>query len=59
MDVVNAIVQDDVMNKVTIIRKGADAKKFDAVKIFSDYYANKAEDDKKQAALKAEAQKTS
>lgn len=57
MDVVNAIVQDDVMNKVTIIRKGADAKKFDAVKIFSDYYANKAEDDKKQAALKAEAQK--
>ena len=34
MDVVNAIVQDDVMNKVTIIRKGADAKKFDAVKIF-------------------------
>lgn len=57
MDVVNAIVQDDVMNKVTIIRKGADAKKFDAVKIFSDYYANKAEDDKKQATLKAEAQK--
>ena len=57
MDVVNAIVQDDVMNKVTITRKGADAKKFDAVKIFSDYYANKAEDDKKQAALKAEAQK--
>ncbi len=57
MDVVNAIVQDDVINKVTITRKGADAKKFDAVKTFSDYYANKAEDDKKQAALKAEAQK--
>jgi cyclophilin family peptidyl-prolyl cis-trans isomerase len=57
MDVVNAIVQDDVINKVTITRKGADANKFDAVKIFSDYYATKAEDDKKQAALKAEAQK--
>jgi len=54
-DVVNAIAQDDVMNKITIIRKGVEAKKFDAVKVFSDYYANKAEDDKKQAAIEAEA----
>jgi len=53
-DVVNAIAQDDVMNKVTIVRKGAAAKAFDAVKVFSDYYANKGEDDKKQAAIKAE-----
>jgi peptidyl-prolyl cis-trans isomerase A (cyclophilin A) len=42
---------------VTIIRKGAEAKKFDASKIFADYFANKAEDDKKQAALAAENKK--
>jgi cyclophilin family peptidyl-prolyl cis-trans isomerase len=39
MDVVNKIVQDDYMVKVTIIRNGEAAKKFDAVKTFSDYYA--------------------
>ena len=53
-DVVNAIAQDDLMNKVTIVRKGAQAKAFDAVKVFSDYYGNKGEDDKKQAAIQAE-----
>jgi cyclophilin family peptidyl-prolyl cis-trans isomerase len=42
MNVVNSIVQDDVINKITIIRKGALAKKFDAQKVFSDYYANTA-----------------
>jgi cyclophilin family peptidyl-prolyl cis-trans isomerase len=56
-DVVNAIVQDDLMTKVTIVRKGAAAIAFNAVKTFSDYFANKAEDDKKlaeeQAAAKA------
>jgi cyclophilin family peptidyl-prolyl cis-trans isomerase len=57
MDVVNSIVQDDVITKVTIVRKGADAKKFNAAKVFTDYYANKAEDDKKQAAIQAEAQR--
>lgn len=35
MDVVNLIVQNDVMTKVTIVRKGAEAKKFDAVKVFA------------------------
>ncbi len=54
MDVVNAIVQDDVINKVTITRKGTEATKFDAAKIFSGYFANKGEDDKKQAAIDAE-----
>ncbi len=54
MDVVNAIAQDDLMNKVTIIRKGDAASKFDAAKIFSDYFAGKGEDDKKQAAIDAE-----
>lgn len=40
MDVVNKIVQNDIMKKVTIIRKGADAKKFDAVTVFSTASAN-------------------
>jgi peptidyl-prolyl cis-trans isomerase A (cyclophilin A) len=57
MDVVNAIVQDDVIKSITIVRKGAEAKKFDAVKVFSSYYGNKGEDDKKQALEKEEALK--
>ena len=40
---------------MTISRVGADAKKFDAPKVFTDYYANKAGDDAKQAAVQAEA----
>ncbi len=54
MDAVNKIAQDDVINKVTIVRKGNAAKKFDAAKTFSDYMASKAEEDKKQAAIAAE-----
>ncbi|WP_394758241.1 peptidylprolyl isomerase [Flavobacterium sp.] len=57
MDVVNKIEQNDVINKVTISRSGAEAKKFDAAKIFADYYATKGEDDKKQALLDAEKNK--
>ncbi|CAM3958270.1 peptidylprolyl isomerase [Flavobacterium antarcticum] len=38
MDVVNAIVQNDLMTKVTIIRKGSEAKKFNAPKIFKEAY---------------------
>jgi peptidyl-prolyl cis-trans isomerase A (cyclophilin A) len=50
MDNVNKIVQDDIMTKITITRKGAAAKKFDAVKVFSD-------DVKKQEAKKSEGEK--
>ncbi|MEO6173979.1 MAG: peptidylprolyl isomerase [Flavobacterium circumlabens] len=50
MDVVNKIVQDDIMTKITITRKGAAAKKFDALKVISD-------DAKKGEAKKAESQK--
>lgn len=46
MSVVNSIVQDDVITKVTITRKGEAAKKFDAVKVFTNYYKNKAVDEK-------------
>lgn len=34
MDVVNQIAQDDVMNKVTILRIGKDAKSFNATQVF-------------------------
>ncbi|WP_333877990.1 peptidylprolyl isomerase, partial [Flavobacterium sp.] len=54
MDVVNKIKRDDVIKKVTINRVGAEAKKFDAAKIFADYMANKATDEAKEAALAAE-----
>ena len=57
MDVVNKIEQGDNIVKMTIIRKGKEAKSFDAAKIFETYYANKAEDDKKQAALEEEKRK--
>ncbi|MEW5677306.1 peptidylprolyl isomerase [Flavobacterium enshiense] len=57
MDVVNKIEQDDNIVKMSIIRKGKEAKKFDAAKVFESYYANKAEDDKKQAALEEEKKK--
>lgn len=52
-EVVNTIKKDDVMIKVTITRKGNEAKKFDAVKVFSDYYANRAEDERKTAEKEA------
>ncbi len=54
MDVVNKIEQNDVINKVRIIRNGKDAKAFNAAKVFTDYFGNKAEDDKKQAKLMEE-----
>lgn len=56
-DVVTNTAQDDVINKITIIRKGAEAKKFDATKVFTDYFANKAGDDSKQAEIDALAKK--
>lgn len=53
-DVVNKIAQDDVINKISIVRKGADAKKFDAAKTFADYMANKTGDDANEIAAAAE-----
>ncbi|PZX94306.1 peptidylprolyl isomerase [Flavobacterium aquariorum] len=49
MAVVNAIAQDDVITKITISRKGEAAKKFDAAKVFTDYYGNKAVEEKLKA----------
>ncbi|MCF6132555.1 peptidylprolyl isomerase [Flavobacterium wongokense] len=51
MTVANSIVKGDVIKTVTIIRKGEDVKKFDAVKIFNDNFKAQNEDQKKQDAL--------
>lgn len=54
MEVVNKIVQDDYMVKITIIRNGDAAKKFDAVKTFRDYFTVESENQKKKLAVDAE-----
>ena len=56
-EVVNATKQDDIIKSITITRKGAEAKKFDAPKVFADYMANKATDDAKEAAIAEENRK--
>jgi peptidylprolyl isomerase len=57
METVNKIVQDDDIISINIIRKGEAAKKFDAVKIFSDFFANEAENLKNRGAIEAENKK--
>ncbi|OYQ38075.1 peptidylprolyl isomerase [Flavobacterium cyanobacteriorum] len=46
-DVVNAIEQGDEMTSVKILRIGKEAKKFDAQKVFKEYYLKAAEEQKK------------
>ena len=56
--VVDAIVQEDVIEKVIIVRKGKLAKNFNAEKVFSEYMKMKPELDKieaEEARIKAEA----
>ncbi|GAA3782947.1 peptidylprolyl isomerase [Corallibacter vietnamensis] len=50
----NKPLEDVIMTEVNIIRKGADAKAFDAAKVFSDEYPNLGD---KIAAIKEEAEK--
>jgi peptidylprolyl isomerase len=57
MEVVNKIQQNDYINKVTIIRNGEAAKKFNAVKTFYDYFSVESENQKKKLALEAQNQK--
>jgi cyclophilin family peptidyl-prolyl cis-trans isomerase len=57
MDVVNSIVQDDVIKNITITQKGSLAKKFNAEKVFANYFNNKAEEERKEAEAKAAAEK--
>ncbi|MDP5001850.1 MAG: peptidylprolyl isomerase [Flavobacterium sp.] len=44
LDVINTIEANDVIEKVTILRIGNAAKKFDAVKIFKNYYSTVAKE---------------
>ena len=39
-NVVDSIMTNDTIQKMTIIRKGRDAKSFDAPAVFSDYFNN-------------------
>lgn len=57
METVNKIVQDDAIISISIIRKGESAKKFDAVKVFNNYFSTEAENLKKQAIIDAENKK--
>ncbi len=57
-DVVNSIAQNDLINTLTILRKGAEAEAFDAAKTFASEQANMAQKLKdKEAKLAAEAEK--
>lgn len=53
-EVVNAIAQNDVMESIEIIRKGKEAKKFNAAQIFANYVANKEAKDKEIAQVNNE-----
>ncbi|MBK0369168.1 peptidylprolyl isomerase [Flavobacterium agrisoli] len=53
MEVVNKINQDDLLISVTIIRNGEAAKKFDAVKVFGDYFKEESKALKAQQDLEA------
>ncbi len=57
MEVVNNVIQNDIIKKITIIRKGEAVKKFDALKVFSDYFKIATENQKKEMALATENQK--
>ncbi|MBF4491834.1 peptidylprolyl isomerase [Flavobacterium sp. MR2016-29] len=68
-EVVNQVKQDDTIVSVTIVRNGEAAKKFDAVKVFHDYFSEIEKEKSKfagvqkekvayYAALKAKATKT-
>lgn len=54
MQIVNKIEIGDQMQSVKIIRKGEAAKKFDAVKIFNDFFSKEIERQKAQAIADAE-----
>lgn len=53
-DVVNAIVQNDVINNVIILRKGNEAMEFDATTVFENEKANVAAKQQEAEAKKAE-----
>ena len=57
MEVVNKIEQNDSIKKITIIRNGEVAKKFNAEKTFYDYFSIESENQKKKLAIEAQNKK--
>src|SRR6187431_3105209 len=57
LEVVNKIEQDDFIKSITIIRNGEDAKKFDPIKVFHDYFKIESEIQKQKVAAEAAAKK--
>ncbi|KAF2335038.1 peptidylprolyl isomerase [Flavobacterium daemonense] len=53
-EVVNQVKQGDTIVKVTIIRNGEAAKKFDAVKVFHDYFTEVEKEKSKYAGVQKE-----
>ncbi|MFD1604882.1 peptidylprolyl isomerase [Flavobacterium artemisiae] len=53
-EVVNKVIQGDNIVSVNIIRNGEAAKKFDAVKVFHDYFAEIAKEQSKYAVVQKE-----
>jgi cyclophilin family peptidyl-prolyl cis-trans isomerase len=56
MDVVNSIVQGDAIQTLKIVRVGKEAKKFNAPKVFKEYYEKTAAEAKAKADAQAKAQ---
>ena len=57
LETVNKIEQDDFIKSITIIRNGEDAKKFNAIKVFHDYFQIESESQKQKIAAEATAKK--
>jgi len=53
MKTVDSIIQDDTIVKISIIRNGVVAKKFDALKVFSNYFTKESDNQKKKAQIDA------
>ena len=52
-DIVDLIAQNDTIHKLSIIRKGGEAKKFDAPEVFSKYFEDKIKVDREKAEKQA------
>jgi cyclophilin family peptidyl-prolyl cis-trans isomerase len=57
LEVVNKVEQDDFIKSITIIRNGEEAKKFNAKKVFSDYFKIESENQRKKIEADALAKK--
>jgi peptidyl-prolyl cis-trans isomerase A (cyclophilin A) len=57
LETIQKITLNDEISSIKIIRKGEAAKKFDAVKIFSNYFKEELENQKKQKQIDAENEK--